>query len=285
MAFLSYFNLRENPFGEAPDTHFYFPASAHEAALRKLCWAIEEDKSFLLVEGEVGNGKTLLGRMLIDSYGDEANTALVVHSHHTREELLHAICRDLGIEPGLESLNDSLLEAARDGRRTLLVMDEAQGLSFENLEFLRSLTNFETEKRKLLQIVCFAQPEFASLIAAPRFRQLRQRLQLHTQLGGLAEEETAAYIRHRIERAGGGNFVRFNQAATQWIHRQAGGSPRLVNKIAELALRFAAQASQRLVDENFLKQLPLDQVGLSPVNEAPWREWTERARVWTKGWR
>src|SRR3989344_1821342 len=150
MSFLKFFHLRENPFGECPDTRFYYPARSHEEVLRKTIWAIEENKSFSLVAGEVGNGKTLLSRMLQATYAREANTAIVVHPPASEKELLETICRDFGVEQSFESLSHALLETSRAGRRNLLLIDEGQCLSDNCLEFIRLLTNLETEKRKLL---------------------------------------------------------------------------------------------------------------------------------------
>lgn len=266
MQFRDFFNLRENPFGESPDPQFYFPSVSHEAALQKLAWAIEENKSFLLVEGEVGVGKTLLSRTLRDMLGEEAHSAFVLHPFASPADLLAHICRDFGFGESLEELNRALLAAAAAGRRAVLIVDEAQSLSADCLELIRQLTNLETEKRKLLQIVFFAQPEFSARLAAPALRQLEQRLQLRISLAPLSEEDTAAYVRHRLEKAGGGNFVRFDAEALRFIYRQSRGAPRLVNKICELALRFAAHHQIRQITGNWLHTLPLHQVGVRPVS-------------------
>ncbi|MGZ3711945.1 MAG: ExeA family protein, partial [Bdellovibrionota bacterium] len=264
MQFREFFHLKENPFGETPDPQFYFSSLPHEAALRKISWAIEENKSLVLVEGEVGNGKTMLSRIFHDSLCGEANTAVIVHPYSDPAELLAHICRDFGFRtsPDLNSLNAALLTAAEVGKRNILIVDEAQSLSASCLEFLRQLTNLETDKRKLLQIVFFAQPEFSRRLASPGLRQLQQRLQLKISLAPLNAEDTAAYIRHRVEKAGGGSFLRFEAEALEWIHRQSGGAPRVINKICELSLRFAAKNQMRHINAKWIRTLPFEQVGI-----------------------
>jgi type II secretory pathway predicted ATPase ExeA len=268
MQFREFFNLKENPFGESPDPYFYFPALPHEAALRKISWAIEENKSFTLVEGEVGNGKTMLSRAVHDIFREEANVAVIVHPHSDPVTLLSTICKDFGFSNDLNSLNAAMLEAASAGKRNILVVDEAQSLSDSCLEFLRQLTNLETDKRKLLQIVFFAQPEFSARLCSPRLRQLQQRLQLTVTLSALSKDDTAAYIRHRLEKAGAGNFVRFEAEALEWIYRRSGGAPRLINKICELSLRFAAQQQLRHIQASWIRTLPLQQVGFQSARKS-----------------
>jgi general secretion pathway protein A len=270
MNFLEFFYLQENPFGETPDTRFYFPARPHEDALRQISWALELNKGFTLVTGDAGSGKTMLSRLLYHSMTEEARFAFILNPTITEEELLRTICREFhvplpaGKTADIEFLNQVLLERVRKGQRNILVIDEAQCLSDTSLEFVRLLTNLETDKRKLLQVVFFAQNELEQRMRQLQLRQLRQRVALHVKLPFLTAEDTAGYIRHRLEKVGGGNFVRFDPAAVRRIHRLSGGAPRMVNKICELALRFAALERVRLVDLKLLNSLPLEQVGLRP---------------------
>jgi MSHA biogenesis protein MshM len=264
MKFLEFFNLQENPFGDSPDTRFYFPSRPHEAALRKLAWALEEGQSFLLVTGEVGAGKTLLSRMIHSVYEADGPVAALVHPANDEKELLAAITRDFGLPSGngLPELQDFLLAAARENRRARLLLDEAHRLSDACLEFVRLLTNLETERRKLLQVVLFAQPELEARLEMPALRQLHQRIRLHVRIDQLDRADCEAYIRHRLERAGGGNFVRFEPRAVAEIQRLSRGIPRLVNKITELALRFAALEGRRYIEARWITQLPLGEVGV-----------------------
>jgi general secretion pathway protein A len=268
MSFREFFYLQENPFGETPDTRFYFPARPHEEALRQISWALEVNKGFTLVTGDAGSGKTMLSRLLYHSMNEEARFAFILNPTISEEELLRTICREFNVplpagKPAdLECLNQVLLDRVRKGLRNILVIDEAQCLSDTSLEFVRLLTNLETDKRKLLQVIFFAQNELEERLRQLQLRQLRQRVALHVQIPFLTLEDTAGYIRHRLERVGGGNFVRFDPAAVKRIHRISGGAPRMINKICELALRFAALERARLIDTKLLANLPLEQVGL-----------------------
>lgn len=263
MNFQEFFYLKENPFGETPDPRFYFAARPHEHALRQLAWALEQRKGFTLVTGDAGSGKTTLSRLLYGAYRDEAAFAFVLNPALDPAGLLQAVCRELGADgDSPAALNEILLKRAKLGIRNVLVIDEAQVLSDATLEFVRLLTNLETDNHKLLQVILFAQPELARRLEDDSLRQLRQRITLQLALPFLDEETTEAYIRHRIEKAGGGSFVRFDQAAVRKIHRLTGGAPRLVNKACELALRCAALGGTRLVTASLVDSMPVESVGL-----------------------
>jgi general secretion pathway protein A len=204
----------------------------------------------------------MLTRTLHAAYPESAQIAVVVHPYGGPQALLAAICRDFGFAVGLEHLQAGLLAAAEAGKRSLLVIDEAQGLGNECLEFVRQLTNLETTKRKLLQIVLLGQPELGARLARPALRQLEQRLQLKVALPAFGREDTFSYIRHRLECAGGSHFVRFDPEAADWIWKRSRGAPRMINKICEVALRFAERQRRRQVTADFLATLPLAQVGV-----------------------
>lgn len=278
---LEFFRLKENPFGEAPDPRFYFAAAAHEQALRQLDWALENDKAFTLVLGASGSGKTLLSRLLYHTLGDSA-VAMLVNPLLGPKDILRAVCQEFGIQPGadadLEPLYAFLLNNAEAGRRSVLMIDEAQLLSAESLEFIRLLTNLETNKRKLLQIVLFAQPEFETALAGPALAQLAQRIYLRVRVGALSAEESDCYLRHRLEIAGGGNFVRFDAAGAAYLHQLCNGSPRLLNKAAETALLFAARQGRRGLDSSWLKTLPWRELGFRGRTKRFW-PFTKGARI------
>ncbi len=263
MNFLEFFYLKENPFGETPDPRFYFAARPHEHAFRQLSWALEFHKGFILVSGEAGSGKTTLSRVLYESYRGEAGFAFILNPSVSCAELFNSICREFGVsDSSPDNLNQALLERASRGQRNVLVIDEAQVMSDAGLEFVRLLTNLETNNRKLLQVILFAQPELAQRLEGAQFRQLRQRIVLELALTFLDETSTADYIRHRVERAGGCSFVRFDAQAIKRIHRITRGAPRLINKVCELALRCATLERTRLIDSRLLARLPLESVGV-----------------------
>lgn len=263
MNFQEFFYLKENPFGETPDPRFYFAARPHEETLRQLAWALEQRKGFVLVSGDAGSGKTTLSRLLYGAYRDEAQFAFVLNPSLDPSGLFTAICREFGAESDTpEGLNEILLRRASLGIRNVLVIDEAQAMQDSTLEFVRLLTNLETNNHKLLQVILFAQPELLRRLRAPEFRQLKQRIVLELSLPFLDEASTEAYIRHRVEKAGGGSFVRFEQAAVKKIYRLTGGAPRLINKACELALRCAALQGARLVTAAIVDSMPAESVGL-----------------------
>lgn len=263
MNFQEFFYLKENPFGETPDPRFYFAARPHEHAFRQLAWALELHKGFTLVVGDTGSGKTMLSRLLYGAYREDAAFAFVLNPCLDAAGLLAVICRELGApDASLDSLNEVLLARAARGLRNVLVIDEAQALPDSALEFVRLLTNLETDNRKLLQVVLFAQPELQRRLESEGLRQLKQRITLELSLPFLDEEGTEAYIRHRIEKAGGGSFVRFDRAAVKKIFRLTRGAPRLINKACELALRCAALQGARLVTASIVDSMPAESVGL-----------------------
>jgi type II secretory pathway predicted ATPase ExeA len=233
MNFLDFFYLKESPFGETPDTRFYFASRPHEEVLRHLFWAIDSHKGFTLVVGDAGSGKTMISRLLYDRLKEEADFAFVLNPRLKEGELLGVICREFGIqEVGVEALAKRLLERAEQGRRNILVVDEAQSLPDSSLEYIRLLTNLEVENRRLLQVIFFAQPEVEARLEQPHLRQLRQRIVLQVKLTFLDEASTEAYIRHRV------------------------------NKVCELGLRCAAFRQTRLVTGDLINEMPLENIGL-----------------------
>ncbi len=258
--YLEHFGLTEPPFGITPDTSFFFAFSSYQEALNTLLVAARTGEGFIKITGEVGTGKTLLCRKFMASLGRDFVTAYIPNPYLEPRTLLLAVAEDLlipldaGIDQHhlLKTLTLGLLNFARSGRRVVLCLDEVQAMPLETLEALRLLTNLETEKRKLLQIVLFGQPELDDKLQQESVRQLRQRITFHYRLGTLRRAELEQYLAHRLAMAGHGGGPLFTRGAILQLCRASGGVPRLVNILAHKALLLAygeggAQAGARHV--------------------------------------
>lgn len=258
--YLEHFGLHAQPFGITPDTGFYFDSPSHQEALNVLLVALRSGAGFLKVTGEVGTGKTLLCRRLLNLLDEEFVTAYIPNPLLTPAALRMALAEELGIRCArnigqhrlLKLITDRLIELSAGGKRVALLLDEAQALPDESLEALRLLTNLETEKDKLLLVVLFGQPELDERLSQPRFRQLRQRILFAHRLRPLSADEGAAYLQHRLAIAGGGGRSLFDAAAVGLLTRASRGIPRLLNILAHKALMAAfgqglAQAGRRQV--------------------------------------
>ena len=268
--YLAHFGLREAPFSLTPDTQFAFGTRAHQEAVNTLLVAVNSGEGFVKVVGEVGTGKTLLCRRLLNALKGKAVTAYVPNPNLTPTELLVALAEEfqLPLEGNdnahllTKLLNDALLEFARLGKGVVVCIDEAQALPRDSLETLRLLSNLETEKRKLLQIVLFGQPELDSHLSDPAIRQLKQRITFHYRLGELLPEEIPLDVAHRMRVAGastGGNL--FTDRALGALYKSSRGTPRLVNILANKALMAAYGEGSRLVKPGHVKAAARDTEG------------------------
>lgn len=243
----SHFGLSEFPFSLTPDTGFYFDSRPHQEALNVLLVALESGEGFLKITGEVGLGKTLLCRMLLDALEDRAVTAYIPNPHLSPASMRQALARELGVAPAeqvsqeqlLERIHDRLVELAGAGRPVVLVLDEAQQLPEATLEAVRLLTNLETEKRKLIQVVMFGQPELDDRLRRPSIRQLRQRITFSYRLQALDRPAIRDYLRHRLRVAGYRGAPLFSRPAVSVINRGSRGTPRLINVLAHKAMMAA----------------------------------------------
>jgi general secretion pathway protein A len=243
--YASFFGLNEKPFSITPDPRFLFLSERHAEALAHLVYGINEAGGFIQLTGEVGTGKTTVVRSLLAQAPKHAEIALILNPRMTPAEFLLAICEELGlhVEPRSEgSLKDlvdllsaHLLRAHAEGKRIVLVVDEAQNLAPDVLEQVRLLTNLETETQKLLQIILIGQPELRELLSRTELRQLAQRITGRYHLDPLSGDETAAYVRHRLRVAGATREV-FSDWALREVRRLSGGVPRLINIICDRAL-------------------------------------------------
>ncbi|MGH0035845.1 MAG: AAA family ATPase [Myxococcota bacterium] len=241
--YTDFYGLREKPFSLSPDPRFLYLAASHREALAHLLYGIDEGEGFIAVTGEVGTGKTTLCRSLLDRLGSETEVAFLFNPSGTAGELLHAIAREFGFDDRTASrhelgdrLNRFLLDRKRDGRRVLLIVDEAQNLSDGTLEQIRLLSNLETSSEKLIQILLLGQPELDEKLDSPALRQLRQRISVRWGLGPLSAGETREYVRHRMRIAAAGECDVFDDAALAEVHRRTRGVPRLVNVLCDRAL-------------------------------------------------
>src|SRR5574343_1650651 len=240
----AHFGLSEMPFGITPDTSFFFTSPHSQQALNTLLVAARSGEGFIKITGEVGTGKTLLCRKFMASLGAGFVTAYIPNPYLEPRTLMLALAdelelplqRDVDQHQLLKSLTLRLMELAREDKQVVLCLDEAQAIPLESLEALRLLTNLETEKRKLLQIVLFGQLELDRKLAEPAVRQVLQRIAFHYRLSGLAREEVADYLAHRLRVAGYRGEDVFGSRAVRCLHRASRGTPRLLNILAHKSL-------------------------------------------------
>ncbi|MFW5893932.1 MAG: ExeA family protein [Verrucomicrobiota bacterium] len=241
--YTEFYNFIEPPFNITPDPRYLYLSQQHQEAFNHLLFGIRERKGFIQLTGEVGCGKTTLCRALFDELGNEVNTAVVLNPVLSETQLLKTILRELGVTKtardrlgNYEILNEYLLENLRRERDTLLVIDEAQDLPATLLEFVRLLSNLETDNQKLIQILLVGQPELRDVLNDPSLRQLRQRITVRFHLDPLSEADTHRYVSHRVAVAGSRGVPVFRKRALRRIHRYSRGIPRLINALADKCL-------------------------------------------------
>ena len=301
--YLQHFGLREPPFSLTPDTSFFFACSNYQEGLNTLLVAARNGEGFIKITGEVGNGKTLLCRKFLStlnqgrqattligtqdagaqSAGTHFVTAYLPNPYLEPRSLLLALADEFRVEldPNvdqhalLKELTRALLNFAREGKRVLVCLDEAQAMPLESLEVLRLLTNLETEKRKLLQVVLFGQPELNERLRHHSIRQLRQRISFQYELKGLRRDELDRYLRHRVTVAGYAGETLFNSAAVGKMHRVTGGTPRLVNILAHKALMLAFAEGRQQVGGKHVAKAAAD----TPEVKRDWLPWALAALV------
>jgi general secretion pathway protein A len=276
--YASYFGLSDNPFAITPDPRFLFLSARHTEALAHLLYGVTESGGFIQLTGEVGTGKTTLVRTLLEKLPDNVDAALIINPRVTVLEFLRSICRELDIDwkqnqtpqDLIDILNAHLLKAHENGRRVVLIVDEAQGLTAEVLEQVRLLTNLETREQKLLQIILVGQPELRELLARNELRQLAQRITGRYHLTPLSAAETGAYVNHRLTVSGAMAPI-FTQAALRRLQRISGGIPRLINIICDRALLGAYTQELRQVDAALVRRAAHEVLGETPRLHRSWR--------------
>jgi general secretion pathway protein A len=255
--YTDFFGLKEKPFGLVPNPDYLFLGWSHHAALAQLVYAAGAGEGFTAITGEVGTGKTTLCRAFLEGLDDATVSAYIFNPAEDALSLLKSICAEFGIEPiqgsdsaaYISAINQFLLTQAEAGRDVILVIDEAQNLSRDVLEQLRLLSNLETTRRKLIQIVLVGQPELEKKLASHDLRQLRQRISHSSRIRPLSLHATGKYIAHRLQQAGAHGKSPFSKAAVCRIHRYTRGIPRLINIMCDRCLLAAFTANQRRIDK------------------------------------
>ncbi len=278
----AHFGLREPPFGITPDTSFAYACNSHQEALNTLLVAARNGEGFMKVTGEVGTGKTLLCRRFLATLDARFVSAYVPNPYLEPRTLMFALADELGIvlpreadqHQLLKELSRALLNFARQGKTVVVCLDEAQAMPQETLEALRLLTNLETEKRKLLQVVLFGQPELDERLAHAAVRQLRQRITFQYRLSALNAEEVDHYLAHRLRVAGYRGSRLFAPAAVRRMHRVSRGVPRLINIIAHKALLLAFGEGLQQVHPHHVRIAAADTPAAAPVMRWWWLGFT-----------
>ncbi len=259
MAYNRYYGFRENPFNQTPDSAFFFPSEAHKTALDALLYAIKQRKGFAVITGEIGSGKTTVVRTLLHKLDHSVRTAIITNTHLSPKGVITLILEDLGVpyKPGpkerlLIQLNEYLLQQMAEDKNTVLIIDEAQNLSPSCLEEVRMLSNLETEKEKLIQIVLVGQPELRTKLELTRLAQLRQRISIQFHLSPLSEPDAKKYIFHRLNTAkinGREYGSLFDEEALEIVFRYSRGVPRMINNICDHALLAGFIAESQVINQ------------------------------------
>jgi len=276
-----YYGFAEKPFSLTPDPKYLYRSESHANAFELLQYAIERREGFVVITGDIGTGKTTLCRALLEHTDPRTFTALLLNPFLSEEDLLTAILQDLGIlsrgeqrlagrhptkQELVNTLNDFLLSLAPLGARAVLIVDEAQNLPLPILEQIRILSNLETDKEKLLQIILVGQLNLEPLLRSPELRQLDQRISVRYQLKPLTDEETGAYISHRLAIARPTRGVVFTPAALALVHRYSEGLPRSINMLCDRALLAGYNAQATRIDERLVRTAA-DALDFPPVEQ------------------
>jgi putative secretion ATPase (PEP-CTERM system associated) len=260
-----FYRLRERPFALTPDPDYLYPSRVHKEALSYLRYGIESHAGFVVITGAIGSGKTTLLQTMLRGLDGQTTVARVMNTLLDPRELLESAMIDLGLDPAgkskpamLKTFGEFLVNERAGGRLVLLVIDEAQNLTLPALEEIRMLSNLETEKSKLLQIILIGQPDLRDKLDRPELEQLRQRITVSYHLEALDSEETSRYINHRLARASMGAPLEFPRDVTDRIHGRSGGVPRLINVIADATLVFGYGEERSEIDATLIEEVIAD---------------------------
>lgn len=279
--YLKYYGLKELPFTITPDTGFFMNRAGYQDALNVMLIALRSGEGFVKVTGEVGVGKTLLCRKLINSLGDNYITAYIYNPYLQPETLLYAIADEIGVEYEPASnrhilqkdITTALIESHKNGKQVILCLDEAQAMPIKTLEVIRLLTNIETEKKKLVQVVLFGQPELDEVLEHPSIRQLKQRITFSYKLLPLNRTALGKYIQHRLIVAGSNGNNLFSDSILNQLYKASGGVPRLINILCHKALLAAFGEGSRRVRPKHMQAAIRDTMEAQAVKNRGWFFW------------
>lgn len=269
--FRNFYGLNEKPFDIIPNPSILYRSEKHNQALTYLRYGFSENIGFILFTGDIGTGKTTLIKYLLTELTDDVEVAVVFNTNVNAEELLRLILIELEIEgvgqdksKNLDLLNNHLIDVYSQGRRCLLIIDEAQNLSSESLEEVRLLSNLQTDTQPLLQIILAGQPELRDIIQSPGLEQLAQRVAISYHLVPLSRDEMGEYIRYRLEKAGAKDGNLFEKDALDLLHEYTGGIPRSVNVMCNAALVYGYADSLETIPRQVVEQIIDDNIGVDP---------------------
>ncbi len=283
--YASFFGLNEKPFSITPDPRYLFMSERHAEGLAHLIYGVRETGGFIQLTGEVGTGKTTLVRSLLQQVPDSADVALILNPQLSRAEFLSAICEELGIvvnannsstKAQTSALNNFLLRNHGKGRKTILIVDEAQNLKVDVLEQVRLLTNLETAKQKLLQIILIGQPELRELLSRNDMRQLAQRITGRYHLEPLSRDDADAYIDHRLKVAGAVGEI-FTKSAKRELYKLSGGVPRVINVVADRALLGGFTQELHQITRPLVRSAAREVYDRGSFWQRPWLRWAAMA--------
>jgi general secretion pathway protein A len=268
-----FYSLREKPFALTPDPQFLYLSESHRTALNSLLYGIEQREGFIVITGDIGTGKTTICRAVLEKLDKKVKTAVIFNSFLTEGKLLESILQDFGFpskgrtkHDRINALNEFLLQLLSHGENAVLIIDEAQNLSIPVLEQIRMLSNLETEKEKMLQIILFGQLELDQKLRSDELKQLNQRIAIRHHLMPLTQTEMESYIHQRLMVAGSQGGITFSKSALNEIYKFSRGTPRLVNLLCDRALLGGFVEQNFHIDKEIIQKA---KNSLSGEEEAP----------------
>lgn len=258
----AHYGLREKPFGLHPDPEYLYMSPAHDEVFAHLQYAVGDNKGFVVITGEIGSGKTTLINYLLKKIPPDVSVGLISNTSIPPPQFLRAVCQEFDLGAAgmdktaiLDIFNQFLIQQHADGRRVILIVDEAQNLPQRTLEEVRLLSNLEAEKHHLIQIILVGQPELRDKLRTPGMEQLLQRVSVHCHVECLGRSEVRSYVRHRLRVAGCGNPDLFDSAALDVLYEHTKGVPRLINILCDTALLYGYGARRQAIDRELMEEV------------------------------